>query len=164
MKKIDRLYIKGRHLLIGGVACLFGNLTSCSLEDSDLAAIDTPQTESGAIFGVKGKVVTQDNRPLKNILIEIPNDINDSQPYKNIDIRYTDDNGLFEWKRQASPKDQTFRFVIKDIDGDKNGGKFNNDTIDVKFTLKQLSESGGDGIWNYGSVTQNINIKLNKKE
>lgn len=165
MSKVGQIYIKGKFLLVSGFVCLLGGFNSCSLEDDELEAMGSSQYESGkAIFGVRGEVIAENNQPLGNILIEVPNDLNDPQPYQKVDIRYTDKNGVFEWERKASPKDQTFRFIIKDIDGDKNRGTFKNDTVDVKFSLKQLAESGGDGVWNYGSVTENIKIKLSKKE
>ena len=165
MKMTDQIYLKGKFLLIGGIICLLGGFNSCSLGENDLEEAAYAQYgREGALFSVKGEVVTPNNQPLENILVEIPNDINDPQPYQKVEVRYTNKKGVFEWERKALAKDQTFRFIIKDIDGDKNGGHFKNDTVDVKFSLKQLAESGGNGIWEYGSVSENIKIKLSRKE
>lgn len=157
--------MKGKQLLVGAGMCLLGSFTSCSLDDSDLDAARTPQYESsGALYAVNGKVTDSDNQPLVNIRIEVPYNMNDPEPYEHVEKMNTDKDGVFSWRRQASPKDKIFRFIIKDIDGDQNGGEFKPDTIDVKFSLKQLSESGGNGVWDSGSATKDIHIKLSKKK
>lgn len=166
MKKRNQLYRKGKQVLIGGGICLLGSLASCSIDDDRLDTVETPQygSAAGAVYGVNGKVTDPDNQPLVNILIEIPYNLDDPEPYQHVEKMYTDKEGIFTWRRQASPKDQIFRFIIKDIDGEMNGGEFKPDTIDVKFSLKQLSDSGGNGIWDYGSATEDIHVKLNKKK
>ncbi|MDD4514842.1 radical SAM-associated putative lipoprotein [Massilibacteroides sp.] len=149
-------------LKAGGLIGLLGICLSCSMDD-EMDAIDTPSNNSlVATYSVKGKVTTSDSKAIKNILVEVPYDI-DNKLYQHSDSLYTDDKGEFEWKRGGVAKDQLFRFIIKDIDGEANQGHFKNDTTDVAFSLKDLSESGGDGIWNKGNAIKNIQIKLTKQ-
>lgn len=164
MKKIDRVYMKGKYLFIVAGICLSACLPSCSADDADfMASSNGPYDTAGALFGVNGKVTAKDGQPLDNIQIEVPYNIADSEPYQHIEKLRTAKDGTFEWRRTAMPRDQVFRFIFKDLNASEDGAKFKNDTVDVKFTLKQLSEAGGNGIWNYGSVIKDMAITLERE-
>lgn len=159
---MNQKYWKGKYGLMAGI-CLLACLTSCSADDADLNGSPNYNYETnGAHFGVNGTVTTKDGQPLENIQIEVPYNIADTEPYQYTEKLHTTKNGTFEWRRTDTPRDQVFRFILKDLDENRKGGQLKNDTIDVKFTLKQLSEAGGDGIWDFGSIIKNITITLEK--
>ena len=88
-----------------------------------------------------------------------------SNPIQNIQVVsdrgtiYTNSEGKFtcsDWMNSV------FHLKIEDIDGEENGGDFESQEIEVKFTQADQVEKG-DGKWNKGKFVKTQNIKLEKK-
>lgn len=164
MKVRGFIYFKSIYRAIGPFLVLLLLNSACSLDDMDSVPQNSSGSSSnGATYAVKGKIMTSNSKPIKNILIEVPYEKNITNT-PSPDVLYTDDSGNFEWKRNDAAKDQTFLFITSDIDGDENQGHFKTDTTYVRFTLKDLSESGGNGIWDKGNVLKTIEIRMERKE
>lgn len=75
----------------------------------------------------------------------------------------TDQDGKFEIKKRYSGfEDENCAIVVKDVDGEENGGKFAADTVEVKL----VKTKDGDHGWYEGDLSNAgpVEIKLKKEE
>lgn len=140
---------------------------------SDEVLYGTPTS----VYHLKGHVTTEDGTPIKGIkavLIEDENGYN-GRPYdvRNImrlDSAYTDGEGNYATKDNSVTgsieqikKKKKLKVVLKDEDGEANGGEFATDTIlSDDITIKQIK--GRDGAWDLGSYEITANGKMKKKQ
>jgi putative lipoprotein (rSAM/lipoprotein system) len=113
------------------------------------------QTEYGmpyADYELKGVVTDKEtSKPIKNIRI--------ATFYG--DTIYTDAEGKYALS-YCFDMAEYFHFKIEDIDGEENGGEFEAQKIDVKFTNADKVKKG-DGHWYEGKYEKTQNIELEKK-
>ena len=149
--KIYSLYSK----LISACLILLG-FNSC---DSD------PVDEYGspsAKYKVNGKVVTSEGNKesIKNIRVVMIEDVKESE-YIIGDTVYTDTDGKFEINRNDTPYN---KFVIrfKDIDGEDNGGLFEDKEEIIEFNSSDYKNGGR---WYVGEAEKDMGtIELTIKE
>jgi len=103
-----------------------------------------------ACYEFKGVVTDKEtSNPIQNIQIV---------RYGYGDTTYSDIKGQFIFYNV----DTKFHLKIEDIDGEENGGDFESQEIEVKFTQADQVEKG-EGKWNKGKFVKTQNIKLEKK-
>lgn len=149
MKKLSYILTKSSNWILAGLLSLLG-FSSCETTEM----YGTPH----ATYIIKGKVTDEAKRPIPNIQIRSPYD-------KGIgnygDTLYTDTQGKFAYKRGWADASD-IPLVFTDIDGEKNGGDFASDSINVSF--KNIKLEGGDGSWYRGEATQEVTVILKTKK
>jgi len=109
----------------------------------------TPETDYGiptATFIVHGTVTSEDDAKINNIRVVMRSDTD-----------YTDINGAYDVETVDFPEDQDFLIEFDDVDGASNGLYQSKDTL-VSFDDPQFVK--GDGEWNAGETSKEVNIKL----
>ena len=91
---------------------------------------------------------------------ETSNPIQNIQVVRYRDTIYTNSEGKFTC---FDGMNSEFRLKIEDIDGEENGGDFESQEIDVRFTQADQVEKG-DGKWNKGKFVKTQNIELEKRK
>lgn len=158
MKKITDIHVNGRIRIVAGLLILLGFGIACdSSDDDDLLGL---QSEASAVYTIKGEVTTFDERPIKNIFVEVSISYDQRNYIERSDTLYTDNNGQFKFVSSNVPRGQTFKIITKDIDGIKNLGYFETDTIVVRFSMNDLTTAGIHGSWDSGITEKDIKIKL----
>jgi len=114
-----------------------------------------------AEFELKGVVTDKETSdPIQNIRV-----IRKYPQYGAIlrgDTLYTDAEGNYVFYEGIYLENNTFQLKIEDIDGEENGGHFESQEIDVKFTqVDQVKK--GDGHWYGGKFAKKQNVKLERK-
>lgn len=125
----------------------------------------TPSTA----FEAKGNITAEDGTPVEGIKAIIASCRQSSYTgkmhYTHIDSTYTDKNGNYTIKSGSSRpiSEEYTKILLEDVDGEKNGGTFANDTIEGKeLTFKKIAE--GSGAWDNGTYEVIGNKKLKKKK
>lgn len=143
MDKAYRFYLAVSNKLLAGVLTLLGfSITSCGADDE----YGSPYTT----YEIKGKVVNEEGNAIPNIqvIIPAPDASIEEDIYIRRDTLLTNNSG--EFNKQINDSffggDATIKIAAKDIDGEANGGSFE-DTItevdfknvkkDVTITMKQ---------------------------
>ena len=136
IKSFDKIIV----LLMGGMGILY---TSCEY--------GAPVSEYGVPYGdykLNGVVTDKEtSNPIQNI-----------QVVQYGDTIYTNTEGKFTFYNDMN----NLHLKIEDIDGEENGGDFESQEIEVKFTQADQVEKG-EGKWNKGKFVKTQNIKLEKK-
>ena len=102
-------------------------------------------------FWVRGKVISDDGKALKDIQVIV----------KNENAYYNDEEG--ELVRMNDGWVDTKKLIFNDIDGEANGGTFKSDSVCMKdMESKQIKK--GDGNWYLGTYEYNMEIKLSKED
>ena len=110
-----------------------------------------------ASYAIKGVVTNKEtSRPIKHI--QITAQTNDYEA----DTLYTNNHGIYELKFSGFPLDKPFHLKFEDIDGKENGGEFETQEIDVKFTESDRVQKG-KGAWDKGKFAKTENIVLEQK-
>ena len=108
-------------------------------------------------FHLVTRVVDEENNPIRGIQIL------DSHPYESFGYEgcYTDSNGRVNFKGKNRPVPT--KLLLKDVDGEENGGEFEDKLYEVKYNeVRQIAE--GDGEWYNGSYKITIDkIVMTKK-
>jgi putative lipoprotein (rSAM/lipoprotein system) len=95
-----------------------------------------------------------------------------SNPIQNIqvvrqygDTIYADAEGKFAFPKAGSNfyMGSEFHLKVEDIDGEENGGDFETQEMDIKFTKADQVEKG-DGSWYEGKFVKTQNIELKRKD
>ena len=114
-----------------------------------LSSCEKPKPKYGMLVDVleiNGTVTDKAKNPIQNIQVIREN-------YWNNDTLYTDSKGKFHFKFwEYNPT----HLKIEDIDGEENGGEFETQEIEVKFTQDDKVEEG--------KFAKTINIELEKKK
>lgn len=116
-------------------------------------------------FEAKGNITAEDGTPVEGIKAIIASCRQGKMHYTHIDSTYTDQNGNYTIKSGSSwPISEEYtKILLEDVDGEKNGGTFANDTIEGKeLTFKKTAE--GSGAWDHGTYEVIGNKKLKKKK
>ncbi len=106
-------------------------------------------------FWVRGKVISDDGKALKDIQVIVKNEnayYNDEEGelVRMNDTIYTDSGG------------DTKKLIFNDIDGEANGGTFKSDSVCMKdMESKQIKK--GDGNWYLGTYVSKEDIKTDFK-
>lgn len=108
-------------------------------------------------FEIKGKVKTEDNKPIKGIML-----------YIDGDTIMSDDNGCFNYYKRAYT-DYNIKFlkiVATDIDGPDNGGEFKSvewsgSNSDIIFDEKDKKSSYWEHFYEPNGI---IEIRMKRKE
>ncbi len=125
----------------------------------------TPTTS----YEAKGNITAEDGAPVEGIKAIIAgcqkSSYSGKMHYTHMDSTYTDINGNYTIKTEGgwSVSEENIKILLEDVDGEKNGGTFANDTIEGKeLTFKKIAE--GSGAWDNGSFEIIGNKKLKKKK
>lgn len=155
---MKRIALKTYGKIISVLLALLGLLTTAC---EPLVEYGSPVPEYGsptADFIIKGKVTDTTSTPLKNILVAIRYK---HYPLYNQDSIFTDNDGNYEINYNYFPDfDTPFTVIAEDIDGSKNGGNFQTDSISVQFSSKDQIKKGSSN-WYFGIFEKdNQDIKL----
>jgi len=121
-------------------------------------------------YQFKGNVTNEEAQPIKGIKAVMCFTA-DEKHYEHLDSAYTDANGNYVSEAASfeytSPeyyvKEGKMKIVLEDVDGEANGGKFANDTIESKdMTVEKIKE--GSGAWDWGTYEVTAKTKKLKKE
>ncbi|TFH94458.1 radical SAM-associated putative lipoprotein [Porphyromonas levii] len=151
---MKRTYLSIRSLLSSGVATLIGwlGLSGCDRSDinNGMCMYGTPTVK----YQFKVKVTDQVGRPVEGLLVGILQD--DEREHTDSDGRATID-GRYNGKY----KDHEVTFVVKDVDGAKNG--FVTDlTQKEKITTADFTKRNIDS-WDNGTVQKSTHLKVERK-
>lgn len=115
-----------------------------------------------ADYIVKGFVTDEAGKPVEGIKTSLKHvhEANETVYVSAIDSVQTNASGNYQLQYMGM-RNPTLKLIVEDIDGDANGGKFQNDTLDVDFE-KAVQTKKGDG-WYNGAFQISQNIKLKKK-
>ena len=101
-------------------------------------------------YEAKGNITAEDGTPVEGIKAIIASCQQSSctgkMHYIHIDSTYTDKNGNYTIKTESvSPISEEYtKILLEDVDGEKNGGTFANDTIEGKeLTFKKKEAAPG---------------------
>ena len=102
-----------------------------------------------ADYEIKGTVTNKAKKQIQNIqVVKLYNEYGG-------DTLYTDSKGKFHFKFHGHSH-RPLKFKIEDIDGEANGGEFETQEIEVKFTQDDKMEED--------KFAKTINIELEKKK
>jgi len=115
-----------------------------------------------ARYEMKGTVTDEHGAALQGIKVSLKVET-ERNLYEPIDSTKTDSQGSYLMKvNQGVLQFKGVKLIVEDVDGEKNGGEFQSDTVNVSaITPKKISE--GNGHWNMGDYEINANVKLKKK-
>lgn len=105
-------------------------------------------------YEVKGKVLDADGNPIngiKIVLTDDPYDIAESQSSENGDYRI----------RHTTFPTHRLHLTAEDIDGVKNGGEFETQTVELDFS--KVEATGDKGEWHYGTKSLEKYIVMQEK-
>lgn len=127
---------------------------------------DLPPAEYGAPnadYVVKGTITDEDGTPvqgIKAVLKEMPDEYPEYS--YGIDSTLTDAAGKYQITHNYY-RSEGMKLIVKDTDGEANGGEYKSDTIDIsKLEAKEIG--GGDGHWYRGKYEINADVKLKRKQ
>lgn len=157
MSRVHRLFLTGTNKLLAGLLTLLGfSVTSCE-----------PTDEYGspyATYEIKGKVVNEEGTAIPDIqvVISAPNVYGEEDMFAYRDTLSTDKQGQFEIQKglEAFGEDLTFKIKAEDIDGEANGGSFEETTTEVTFKNEDLK--GKSGNWNLGKAEKEVTLTMKK--
>lgn len=153
MDKTYRFYLAISNKILAGLLALLGfSNTSCS-----------PVDEYGspyATYEIKGKVVNEKGAAIPDIqvIIPAPDPDNEEDQFVYRDTLLTNSTGEFNKRLEVGSfgEDVTFKIATKDIDGEANGGLFEDTVTKVAFKKEDLK--GKDGNWYYGNAKKDVTI------
>jgi putative lipoprotein (rSAM/lipoprotein system) len=146
--------------IITGLLALLG-FAGCGDDGDDGGGGGDGRMEYGtpyASFDIKGKVTDEAGDPVEDIKVVI-RDANISDPEYSLAVGITDARGYYSigggWFG-----DDTLTVSVEDIDGDKNGGEFASETVELE--IEEEDYVGGDD-WDRGKVTKTADFELELK-
>lgn len=155
MDKTVHFYLSVSNKILAGLLALLGfSHTSCS-----------PVDEYGspyATYEIKGKVVNEKGTaiPDMQVIIPAPDADNEEDLYVYRDTLLTNSTGEFNKQLEVGSfgEDITFKIATKDIDGEANGGLFEDIVTEIAFKKEDLKE--GDGNWYAGNARKDVTITM----
>ena len=139
-KQVIEFWDKIIGVLLGGIG-IIGVFNSC------LKMYGPPDVEYANLYELNGIVIDKEtSNPIPNIQI-IRN---------NWDTLYTDTDGKYTVKQFAYGYGMRYSLKFEDIDGEENGGDFETQEVEVKFTQADQVEKG--------KFVKTQNIALEKKK
>lgn len=136
MDKAYHFYLSATNKILTGILMLLGfSMISCNHDDEYGSPYST--------YEIKGKVVDEDGKAIPGIqvvLIGTPSDITSS--YMPCDTLQSDNKGEFHQNCEIpfggyEPK---WEIITKDIDGEQNGGLFEEKSTEVTISKKDMGE------------------------
>lgn len=139
--------------LLTAVIALLG-FSAC--EDKDRPIMYGSPT---ADYKAEGVVTDEDGNPIEGIQIKVEAQTYIGQTVEP-EVVYSSSDGLYTTKKY---KDRPILYLhISDIDGEKNGGEFEEMTINLQELKPVLDKTDADG-WYIGVYNYVVNFKLTKK-
>ena len=130
----------------------FGS-TGCEIVGIGVAMYGTPNVE----FHLSARVIDKDGNPIQGIEVRAK----DGQRFEH-NTGFSDYMGNIEASGQIWPGSQ-YTVTFHDIDGEYNGGEFENLSLDITDKVKQTKR--GDGDWYQGTYKAELgDITLTLKE
>jgi putative lipoprotein (rSAM/lipoprotein system) len=151
VKRTHRSVIKTANWILAGILSILG-FSGCHKEK---LAVEYGSPYASFLF--HGTVTDEAGKPVKDIKVEIgweKHPITENPVLTNTSGQYS---VLF-----MSPPFEDFQVIVVDIDGETNGS-FRNDTIPVKVSDNDYYELG-EGNWDHGSASKEVDIVLKEKE
>lgn len=157
MDKTYRFYLSISNKILAGLLTLLGlSTTSCGSE----CEYGSPY----ATYDIKGKVVNEKGTaiPDMQVIIPAPDTDNEEDLFVYRDTLLTNSTGEFNKRLEVGSfgEDITFKIAIQDIDGEANGGLFEDTVTEVTFKKEDLK--GGDGNWYAGNAKKDITITMKR--
>lgn len=158
MIKAYHFYLSVTNKVLAGILTLLGfSMVSCNTEEE----YGSPYAE----YEIKGKVVNEEGKAIPGIqvvLTETPSYTSSSYAY--CDTLQSGNKGEFNRNVgiHSVGNDQKFELRAKDIDGEDNGGLFEEETTEVLFKKEDLK--GASGNWYYGKATKEVTIVMKNKD
>lgn len=155
-KKVVQRILYGTFTLLGFTAC--GEISD---------EYGSPITD----YQVKGRVTSEDGKPLQGIQVIVKNEENayhvyqkdDGSMIEGNDTVYTNADGQFVSHQSSIGWVTSEQAVFHDIDGDANGGFFKSDSVKLAdMESRQIKK--GDGHWYEGMYEYTTEIKLAKEK
>ena len=112
-----------------------------------------------AHYEVKGQVTDEAGNPIQGIQISAISGVFDSQLYQTVT---SDETGHYTLSERQLFVGDDDRIEFKDIDGEANGGLFQDTTLNMR-DMPMEKTANGDNHWNSGTYKVNGNVKLKKK-
>jgi putative lipoprotein (rSAM/lipoprotein system) len=111
-----------------------------------------------ASFEIKGRVTDEAGKPIEDIKV-IVQDAEWGDPEYPAGVGITDAGGYYNIDGSWFG-DDTLAISVEDIDGDKNGGEFAPETLEIN--IEDENYVGGES-WNRGKVTKTADFELELK-
>ncbi|WP_455638147.1 radical SAM-associated putative lipoprotein [Parabacteroides sp.] len=155
MNKAYRSYLAVSNKILAGLLTLLGfSITSCGSDDE----YGSPY----ATYEIKGKVVSEEGSPIPyiQVVLPAPDAAEDYSMYIYRDTLLTDNSGEFYTKLgdHSFGIVTTIKIATKDIDGEANGGLFEEKMTEVAFKKEDMK--GADGNWYYGHAQKEVTITM----
>lgn len=158
MNKAYHLCLAATNKLLAGLLTLMGfSMTSCNT--------DVEYGSPYATYEIKGKVVDEAGTAIPDIQVVIAESVDEEYAlYAYRDTLKSNDKGTFDANIGLTSfgENTTFEIKTEDIDGELNGGQFEEKTTEIAFKREDLK--GADGHWFYGKATKEVTIVLKNKE
>ena len=181
-------FLKLKDWLLMSVMGLFG-LTACHstkeaaaqqpADDGDDAVVaPNPRNEMALMYGVptmdfvvKGRVINEQGNPVKGMQVILvnqtvdiaPDHMDEDNPFVQSYIQKasdtTDAQGVFECHVKDVPVESQ-RVIVRDIDGNKNGG-YEDLMVEIPFT--EADQTGERKGWYMGARIKDVDITVLKK-
>lgn len=147
MKRIKEFFREKYSLSVATVLSALGfSFYAC-------VAYGTPSAE----FAIRGKVTaTVSGEAIEGIQV-----IREGRYSYENDTVYTDVNGMYHISGGYDFVD-SMNVAFIDIDGLENGGEFSSKTEPIRFQSGDFK--GGDGDWDHGKATKELNVNLELKK
>ena len=157
MDKTYRFYLSTSNKILAGLLTLLGlSTTSCGSE----CEYGSPY----ATYDIKGKVVNEKGTaiPDMQVIIPAPDTDNEEDLFVYRDTLLTNSTGEFNKRLEVGSfgEDITFKIATQDIDGEANGGLFEDTVTEVAFKKEDLK--GGDGNWYSGNAKKDVTITMKR--
>ena len=140
--------------ILTAIISLLG-FSGCSKEEEMLCMYGTPTAD----YKAEGVVTDEDGNPIEGIKVrvELQSYINNSPEKKAV---YSGDDGQFITPKYFNL--EILSLTATDIDGDKNGGEFEEKVINLQDMTPLLDKTDADG-WYRGVYNYKVDFKLTKK-
>jgi len=115
-------------------------------------------------YKVKSVVTDENGNPLKDIEVQLLRvEKGDTvTEYAPLDTTSTDKHGKATSTHDTYISEQ-LAIAYRDIDGDKNGGQFLSDTINLDLSTFTAQKKSGEG-WYTGEFEKDLKVKLKKEQ
>lgn len=153
---MKRRILKSANWIYGLIIALLGFSQGCSISGIGAKMYGPQPVEYGApnaYFKISGRVTDKNDNPIKSIEIKVKNTSTQDQ-FK------TDELGNYILEYSDFPRN-IVEITYKDIDGEENGGEFEEHTETIE--IKDSDYKEGSGNWYKGKVEKVINTKLKLK-
>lgn len=139
--------------ILTAIISLLG-FSGCSKEEEMVCMYGSPTVD----YKAEGCVTDEGGNPIEGICVKV--EIYDHLSGSEIKTVYSGEDGLFITPKYRNKK--ILSLTATDVDGNKNGGEFNEKKVDLQNMQPDKDKTNADG-WYQGIRTYNVDIKLTKK-